>query len=432
MSLSSGLRSWYREARASEPRALGESYPGNNRLRVPVLVATCILLGLLMGIFYMGMDLQDHPDRSDRLNAQIFSVHIGAAIVAWCLAPAALRHVRREVEGDGNYPGTRGTFVAALAIMVTSWSFLTPPLVIVVMVSVFARRSVVWSLSVIGGAAVGVASEFLARREFLDAHIDGEEVSYTVLGLTMLVIVALIAGIVRGYQREGAWKAVFRAQQEAENARTELLSVRQEERDRLARDIHDSLSHRLSLISMHSGALAADEGALSPELRQRAADTVRMEAAAAVEDLRSVLDVLRSGESMEPQMGVGELVERARDAGEDVSLQFEQGTQDADLGHLPTVAAHALSRAVQEGLTNARKHAPGQPVTIKVGRDRGMLRLTMSNPQPDIPTDAQGARHGLMGLAERARIVGGDFTLHATDMNFSWTIKVPLTAKDKA
>ena len=106
-----------------------------------------------------------------------------------------------------------------------------------------------------------------------------------------------------------------------------------------------------------------------------------------------------------------QLVEQARDAGMDVSLEVTDGLRDEDLDRLSTLAVHTIHRTAQEALTNARKHAPGQPVTVTVGRARRGVRLTVSNPTPAVPVDAPGSGTGLVGLAERAELTGGTLTV---------------------
>ncbi|WP_018018416.1 sensor histidine kinase [Corynebacterium ciconiae] len=85
---------------------------------------------------------------------------------------------------------------------------------------------------------------------------------------------------------------------------------------------------------------------------------------------------------------------------------------------------HVVSRVVQEGLTNARKHAPGEKVDIEVALERDMVRVTMRNKKLAVATESSGG-HGLVGLRERCRLTGGYLEIR-DDEDFSWHLYLPL------
>ena len=191
-----------------------------------------------------------------------------------------------------------------------------------------------------------------------------------------------------------------------------VSQAREQERTRIAREMHDVLAHRLSLLSLHAGALEVHPDAAPAEIA-RAAGVVRASAHQALEDLRQVIDVLRSEpagpgpQRPQPTLGdVAALVGESRAAG--ASVAFEQRA-DADL--LSPATGRTVYRIVQEGLTNARKHAPGAAVeatvdgapgaglTVEIVSLRPLARLG----QAEIP----GAGAGLIGLAERVALAGG-------------------------
>jgi signal transduction histidine kinase len=193
-----------------------------------------------------------------------------------------------------------------------------------------------------------------------------------------------------------------------------VREARQSERTRIAREMHDVLAHRISLLSVHAGALEYNPSA-SPEEIARAAAVIRTSARAAQEELREVIGVLRddgtdSGGLPPPQptlTAVPALVEESRRAGMEVTYR-----SDADADAVPTLIGRAIYRLVQEGLTNARKHAPGQGVTIDIAAEgAGELTVRVVN-QPRVghaePTPNQrGSGTGLIGLSERVALVGG-------------------------
>jgi signal transduction histidine kinase len=185
--------------------------------------------------------------------------------------------------------------------------------------------------------------------------------------------------------------------------------------------MHDVLAHRISLLAVHAGALEVRRSATDDE--RRAAGVIRQSAYEALEDLREVIGMLRDdGDGDRPQptlTDVPALIEQSRLAGMEVA--FER----TELPAVPEGIGRHVYRTVQEGLTNARKHAPGAPVLVRLeGADSG-LTVEIINPVP--PANGMpglpGAGSGLIGLRERMHLVGGrlehgrtpadEFRLHA-------------------
>ncbi|GAA1814597.1 hypothetical protein GCM10009682_39620 [Luedemannella flava] len=177
--------------------------------------------------------------------------------------------------------------------------------------------------------------------------------------------------------------------------------ARLRERVRIARDMHDSLGHRLSLVSVQAAAL--EVGPLPPA--QRAAVTqLAASARAAMAELNEVVATLRTGEDA-PAPGIGAvdgLVDRFRAAGQPVTRR-DAGPPRA----LPDGASHAAYRVVEEGLTNVAKHAPGSPVTVSLTWEPDALLVTVANPVPPGPPAGGATGHGIAGLAERVGAAGG-------------------------
>jgi len=216
--------------------------------------------------------------------------------------------------------------------------------------------------------------------------------------------------------RRSAEQAGLSAQREAEALRrgrdAESARVRAEERAALARDMHDSVSHHLASIAMHAGAMAYRED-LDPETLRRTARTVRDAAQHANRELREVLVALRTAgdpaaDDAAPLASVPTLQEavgRARAGGQEVSLELD-GLDLAELEQLGRGTLVALARILGEALTNAAKHAPGAPVTAFLARRAEQVTLTVENP---LTGEAQplSTGHGLIGVEERARLLGG-------------------------
>ncbi|MFG1698809.1 sensor histidine kinase [Nonomuraea sp. NPDC049309] len=197
---------------------------------------------------------------------------------------------------------------------------------------------------------------------------------------------------------------------EAEQGRR-VAEARAAERRLLAREMHDVLAHRLSLVATHAGALEYRPDA-SPEQLARAAGVVRAGVQQALEELRQVIGLLREQDDerdeLEPPPGLAGLpglVAEAREAGQPVRLRDEVA------GTPPPLVDKTAYRVVQEGLTNARKHAPGLPVEVRLrGAPGEELLIDISNPLPPAgaATAAEtGSGLGLVGLTERVRLDGG-------------------------
>ncbi|MFC8511237.1 histidine kinase [Streptomyces sp. NPDC057411] len=254
-----------------------------------------------------------------------------------------------------------------------------------------------------------------------------------VLSLALAVVAPwLIGRYVRQYDRlvRSGWELADRMEREqAAVADRERLR----ERSRIAGDMHDSLGHDLALIALRAGALEVDP-ALGPA-QQEAAGELRRAAAGATERLRDIIGVLREGEDeaagapvTPPGETVAELVARARASGMAVELVDRAGAVP-----LAEMTARALHRVVQEGLTNAAKHAPGAPVAVVVegaaagdGAAGVRVRVASGPAGPGRSGLASGGT-GLVGLEERVRLAGGTLGRRATEEGgFELSAALPL------
>ncbi|MFF4776140.1 sensor histidine kinase [Microtetraspora fusca] len=228
-----------------------------------------------------------------------------------------------------------------------------------------------------------------------------------------------------------AWGIVVRARRQLvislrARASAAAEEARQLERERIAREMHDVLAHRISILSLHAGALEYSPGA-PPEQIQRAASAIRTSAHQALQDLREVIGVLRQApedarpERPQPTLAdLPALVEESRQAGMDVTLDLVEPAPSAPTP--PEALGRNAYRIVQEALTNARKHAPGAPVTVRVAGAPGEgLTVEVANPVPaaahrrQAVSEIPGAGTGLIGLAERAKLAGGRLDHHLSD-----------------
>ena len=258
-------------------------------------------------------------------------------------------------------------------------------------------------------AVVGMVS-YTAAQFFSVITADETEPAWLLAVVNAIAIGAVLGwGMYIGSRRELIWTLRHRAERAEAEQELRVAQARGQEQTRIAREMHDVLAHRISQISLHAGALAyrAD---LTPEETRASAEVIRDKAHEALTDLRGVLGVLRDGSTGErlttPQPTYADLaglVDEARGSGMRVELE--------DLVHgaaVPDATGRTVYRNVQEGITNARKHAPGAALTVRIsGSADDGLEVLLRNPVGFGPSRTPGAGLGLIGLAERAELRGG-------------------------
>lgn len=226
----------------------------------------------------------------------------------------------------------------------------------------------------------------------------------TILVLQLVVPIGL-GFLVRA--RRDALSATQSAKVEQEtSARLNNEAARRQERERVAREVHDAMGYRLGLLNLHAGALEANS-AHDPRVAE-SARLIRETASATMEDLRSLLDMLREPlHSDQPSLPLTELTSVVQDwvgVGQPMSSSiFIENPEQVD----PQLS-RAVYRIVQELLTNARKHAPGQPVFLQVtGNPSTGIVVDVRNRYVGSVPGPPGSSRGLTGLTERAEIFGG-------------------------
>jgi signal transduction histidine kinase len=184
-----------------------------------------------------------------------------------------------------------------------------------------------------------------------------------------------------------------------------------QERARLAREMHDVVSHQVSLIGVQAGALQVTT---RDEQVRETAGVIRSLAVQTLHELRQMVAVLRAAGGHVPQLApqprLSDIPCLVQSSGQNARVLLD-GVRGR---RWPDPIERAAYRTVQEALTNIRKHAPGAPVSVEVAPHGGGLRVTVHNgpsPAPPPATELPGGGHGLLGLRERAELLGGD--LHA-------------------
>jgi signal transduction histidine kinase len=258
-------------------------------------------------------------------------------------------------------------------------------------------------------------------------------------------IVAVLAAIGLGDARRVV-ETAERTNAEAHERTTETLSrlheVRREqavlrERARIARELHDVVAHSVSMIAVQAETAPYTMPSLSAEAEHGYAEIARTAREALVE-MRRLLSVLRADAKAEPEVTpqprldrLPELIEQHRGAGGHAEISVHGAPRDLSA----TIELSAF-RIVQEALTNARRHAPGAQVRVELTYLPDRLAVRVRNGGASAPTkildpNDLGGGHGLVGMRERATILGGRFSAGpATEGGFMVEAELPVTREE--
>ena len=238
--------------------------------------------------------------------------------------------------------------------------------------------------------------------------LGGDDPGFPGVLLLALVIAALALG---ESQRERGEAVAERDESRRVMAESLQQQAEMTERARIARELHDVVAHHVSAIAVQAEtARLTTEG--MPDEGKAQLEAIGDTARDALGEMRRVLGVLRSDEETEadraPQPGLArldELVDTARASGTNVRL-----TLSGRAAPLPQGVDLCAYRILQEALTNARRHAPGATVDVEIVYDDETLRLRVRDDGPG-PSSEPADGHGLLGMRERAIMVGGTLTV---------------------
>ncbi|MEO3812553.1 histidine kinase [Sphaerisporangium sp. B11E5] len=235
----------------------------------------------------------------------------------------------------------------------------------------------------------------------------GAEISSSLGAVPLFVGLPLAAGLWVTARRQAMAALRERAERVEREQEARAGRVRAQERARIARDMHDVVAHRISLVVLRAGALEIN----APDERTAAeAELIRATGKEALAELRAVLGVLGQddGDAFHPQpllADLDRLLDHSRSAGVPVERR-DEGTAGAP----PVMVQHTVYRVVQEALTNVHKHAGPAATTVVLRHLPGALEVTVRNAAPGCaPPAVPGGGTGLIGLRERVELLGGEF-----------------------
>ena len=346
----------------------------------------------------------------DNQSEQLWVLDVGLGLVSYVLAFAFRR---------------RWPVPIALVVCVLSMgSAIASGPAVLAEVSVATRRR--WrEIALVGSAGFACAQVFVTWQPG-----DGDDSLWLVLSINAVATAAIVAwGLYIGSRRELMWTLRNRAERAESEQELRVDQARANERARIAREMHDVLAHRISQVSMHAGALAFRED-LTPEQVHISATVIREKAHEALTDLRGVLGVLRDADgelALGPQPTYADLdglIAEARVGGLHLVYSNEVGAPT----EVPDASGRTLYRIVQEGITNARKHAPGSLLTVELtGSPDDGLDVVMRNPF-GFGSSTPGSGLGLVGLTERAELRGGRLDVRREGDTFVLHVWIPWAA----
>ncbi|AXK47242.1 two-component sensor histidine kinase [Brachybacterium saurashtrense] len=339
-------------------------------------------------------------------------------------AEAVLQLVLAESSLDLWRAGAMVVLGVALLLRHRHWRWLLPVLltanalplsltVLIVVTYSYATRSqhrVLTALMVLLAIATGAVPTML---------LVGDEPFLGVTGLALVTLVT-VASAATGMYTSARRALLAELQERAEQAESGRAAAeeqaRRAERTRIAREMHDIVAHKISLVAMHAGALEVNPS-LDRAQVQDSAGLIRQTATTALSELREVLGVLRGDEEEAPLApqptweDVRRLVTTSQQAGITVDLF------DFIDDEVPDPLARTAYRVVQEGLTNIHKHALHTKARVAlIGEPGTELVIEVSNVLPKgFTTDLPGARMGLSGIETRVTHAGGTITSGPTD-----------------
>ncbi len=278
------------------------------------------------------------------------------------------------------------------------------------------RRTAIYAMFAAGTTAGIMLSTFGQARWVADVAM-----------IFVVVIAAALFGDATRTRRQYVAAVEMRALEAERTREEEALRRVNEERVRIAREVHDTVAHSLSIVAVQSGAALSVLDTNAAQVRT-SLEGISSTSRDALRDLRSMIDVLRTGPEDAPLAPVSDLrrlddlVESIRDAGFTVDLNTE-----GDIEGLPAVISTSAYRIVQEALTNVVRHSQADHIEVTLSaRDTLHMEIADNGVGP-AKNMTEGGGHGLVGMSERVAALGGEFSWSAgPDGGFVITASIPV------
>ncbi|HWM15203.1 MAG TPA: histidine kinase [Microbacterium sp.] len=259
---------------------------------------------------------------------------------------------------------------------------------------------------------------------FVGPMFVGSGVSISNLPTAVAVLIAAVFALLLAWTVGALVRAGLRAgANRRAQVRAETEAATEQERVRIARDMHDVVAHSLAVvIAQADGARYA--ATADPAAATNALDTISTTARAALADVRLLLTQLRHSQPQGPQPTLAELEElyaQVRAAGVELTVDLDPPPG----GPPPPGVELAVYRILQEALTNALRHGGGGPVAVSLAWHPNRVELSVRNRLTD-GARATESGHGLIGMSERASLVGGWLTAGAQDGEFVVRAMIPV------
>lgn len=349
------------------------------------------------------------PDRTDRhpdALAYLLAIAGALALAAW----------RRPLVALG---ASASVAVVGAGIGYPPWGLLVAPLVALFFVGLAGGRGRLLAVGVAGLVAAVAATALFGHKQTLHAP---ETVAHIAL-----VVLPLVAGEAVRSRRAYVAELVSRAEL-AERGREEEAQRRvEQERLRIARDLHDVAAHTITSISVQAG-VAAHLVDRDPAHAARALRSIAETSREALDELRAVVGVLREGDGngapLRPLPAIDAIADLVRDArlgGLDVEFETTGDRPE----RMPEATEVAVYRIVQEALTNARRHAGPVRAGVRLSYGADGLRVAVDNARGDGPAAERASGVGLLGMRERASAAGGTLWAGETPTGFEVTAELP-------
>lgn len=390
-------------------------------LRSPIMniaaVVLMMVVGLLVAAVSLMPDLENWDAATDELR-DVGAVRMIFAILAVLVIPL---------------------FRKAPLILMVAGAFcglvvMTDPFVLAIGLTVLlARAHKTWHWIVVGLGFLVILGNASVHFWHLQAWDEPNELGLvTVAGLLVLCLTLVVSiGMWRRQRRHASVSETKARHAEASTAEIAQELTRQREREDLAREVHDTLASRLSVIALQTGSMKGQAGTMDQDELDRALATTRENADLALTDLRTLLTSLREGGA--PTATAASSVPRGM---ADINDLFEDAAAEGltvqpfvlldDYSKAPDPTQRAVVRTLREALTNALRHSSDQKVNVRLqgGPEHGIRMEFTNNTAPESSFE-QGSQRGLLGLEERINMLGGVMTTQQNEHEFQLIVRLP-------